>query len=326
MANIMINESCNQRCSYCFASEFVNIHKNNISYENFVKATDFILTESDNKRKGRIGLIGGEPLLHPEFDKFVTYLTSRDDVNKVTVYTNGVLTKEHIDCLLNDKVGLLINVNSVQDVGADNYQRTEEAIELLINKYNKKNRLTIGLNIYDNIDYSFFINMADKYGLPRVRLAVVVPAYGKERNGFSHFMELKDKVIELAKSLLLRDIRFMFDCNVPIPCMWSEKELQDFELMGLSSTSRNLISMGHSTCSPVIDILPDLTAIRCFGLSDISKVSIKDFSTIMELRNYFFTTLDSVLLEQPFMEKCPKCKLYPTKCFGGCLANRAQRV
>ena len=39
MANIMINEDCNQKCPYCFASEFVNVRKNDITFDNFVKAT-----------------------------------------------------------------------------------------------------------------------------------------------------------------------------------------------------------------------------------------------------------------------------------------------
>ena len=68
MSNIMINEVCNQRCSYCFASEFVNKKRNDMSFTNFKKAVKFINTA---RSSNRIGIIGGEPLLHPEFDKFI---------------------------------------------------------------------------------------------------------------------------------------------------------------------------------------------------------------------------------------------------------------
>ena len=159
MANIMINEVCNQKCPYCFASEFVNIRKNDISFDSFVKAVNFILTEKEEEQRGRIGIIGGEPLLHPQFDEFVKYLVEREDIKRITIYTNGVLIDDHLDILLNDKVGLLINVNSPNDVGLENFNRTKNAIELLVSKYQKHNRLTIGLNIYDNIDYSFFITI-----------------------------------------------------------------------------------------------------------------------------------------------------------------------
>ncbi len=321
MANIMINENCNQKCPYCFASEFVNINKNNITYENFLKAVDFILTDDDKNRPGRLGIIGGEPLLHPDFDKFIKTLIDRKDVNRVTIFTNGVLIKDHLDVLLNEKVGLLINVNSKEDVGFENYRKTVEAIDILVNKCWKK-EITLGLNIYDNIDYSFFINLADKFNMRRVRLSVVVPAYGKEKNGLVHFSKLKESVIKITKELLVRDIQFRFDCNLPVPCMWNEDELEDLKLMGLCTYSRELIPLEQSFCSPVIDILPDLTAIRCFGLSDISKQAINNYKTIGELRNYYIEHFDSILSEKAIDKKCQGCDLFPQKCYGGCLANR----
>mgnify|MGYP002749316575 CR=1 FL=1 len=322
MANIMINENCNQRCPYCFAAEFVNIRQNNISYQAFVKAVDFVIDDDDKNFRGRIGIIGGEPLLHPEFDKFITYLINKEQIKRITIFTNGVLIKEHLEVLLNDKVTLLINVNSIEDVGKNNYYKTEEAIDLLVNKYGKKNHLTIGLNIYKNMDYSFFINMAEKYNLNRVRLSIVVPAYGTQKKGLRHFMELKDTVLKLTKGLLVRDIKFKFDCNLPTSCLWSDEELNDMQLMGLCSLNRDLIPLGHSICSPVIDILPDLTIIRCFGLSDVSKVNIDDFDSIKALREYYIEHFDIPLSKKGIDNKCNTCKLFPDKCFGGCLANR----
>lgn len=322
MANIMINEVCNQHCPYCFASEFVNIQKNNISFENFAKAVSFVLTEHDVKRRGRVGIIGGEPLLHPNFGDYIEYLVKINEIKHVTVYTNGVLIEKHLNSILNDKVSLLININSIKDVGEDNYHKTEDAIRLLIKEYNKKNRITIGLNIYDCIDYSFFIKLADKYSFPKVRLSVVVPAYNKEKTGFAHFKALKETILKITKSLMARDIRFGFDCNWPVPCMWNEEELDDLKLMGLSSSSRELIPLGDCQCQPVIDILPDLTAIRCFGLSDKTKTSIDKYESINELRSYFYKNYDQVLSKNPLHEMCDKCELFPNSCYGGCLANR----
>ncbi len=321
MANIMINETCNQKCSYCFASELVNVKKNDISYDNFLKAVDFILTEKDEKRKGRIGLIGGEPLLHPLFDDFVNNLTPRAEVKHITVYTNGVLLGQHIDSILNHKVGLLININSIDDVGKNNFTQTQEAIDLLVNKHNKKN-ITLGLNIYDNIDYSFFIKCADKFRIPKVRLSVVVPAHNQGKKGYSHFISLKEKILVITKELLLRDINFGFDCNWPVPCIWSAEEKNDLELMGLMGNSRERIPSYNCCCLPVIDILPDLTAIRCFGLSFSSKQSICNFKDINELREFYYTNYDIQLCKTPLTYNCEKCDLFPHKCYGGCLANR----
>lgn len=321
MANIMINETCNQRCPYCFASEFVNKKNNNISFEKFLMAVDFILTEKDNKRKGIIGLIGGEPLLHPQFDEFIYYLSNRIDVKHITVYTNGVLLEQHINSILNDKVGLLININSSEDVGKDNFAKTQEIVNLLVNKYNKKN-VTLGLNIYDNIDYSFFVQCADKFRSSKVRLSIVVPTNNNGEKGYAHFIKLKDKILEITKELLLRDINFGFDCNWPVPCMWTTEEQRDLKLMGLMRNSRERIPSCDCCCIPVIDILPDLTAIRCFGLSETSKEPISNFKNINELREFYYSKFDLNLSKIQLKSDCKKCDLFPYKCYGGCLANR----
>ena len=63
MANIMLTDSCNLRCPYCFANEFVGGGKNEISEEAFEKAARFILGDG---KQSFVGLIGGEPLTHPK--------------------------------------------------------------------------------------------------------------------------------------------------------------------------------------------------------------------------------------------------------------------
>ena len=73
--NIMLNQVCNLACPYCFANEFVGrsekslkSDKSQITEENFRIALDFAI----KSRETRLGLIGGEPTLHPKFEEFVT--------------------------------------------------------------------------------------------------------------------------------------------------------------------------------------------------------------------------------------------------------------
>lgn len=315
----MINEVCNQRCSYCFASEFVNKKRNDMSFANFKKAVKFINTAKQNNR---VGIIGGEPLLHPEFDKFINYLDKNKDVKRFVIFTNGVFLLNHKKCIESKKAGILINVNSPLEVGEANYNKTVEAIDYIVN-HDDINKLTIGLNIFSpDLDYSFFTNLADKYDFRMVRLSIVVPAYDKEKNGLLHFYKLKQKTLEIVKKLLVRGTKFNFDCNVPVRCLWGEEELEDLKLMGLTGEKKYLIPINESLCHPVIDILPDLTVIRCFGLSDKTKMSMKDFKTIDDLRDYYINNVDAKLSQIPLDEKCLTCEMFVKKCYGGCLANR----
>ena len=56
MANIMMTDVCNLHCPYCFANEFVNKDRNEITEEAFKKAVDFILGDGSHST---VGLIGG---------------------------------------------------------------------------------------------------------------------------------------------------------------------------------------------------------------------------------------------------------------------------
>ena len=72
MANLMITKQCNLKCTYCFANEFVNRQNDMMSYENFLKCLDFLMCDVNE----RIGIIGGEPTLHPNLKKMLV-ITAR---------------------------------------------------------------------------------------------------------------------------------------------------------------------------------------------------------------------------------------------------------
>lgn len=69
---IDITNACVHRCSNC--TRFCGHHKKNffMDFETFKKAVDSL-----DGYKGCVGVIGGEPTLHPEFEKFADYIKSK---------------------------------------------------------------------------------------------------------------------------------------------------------------------------------------------------------------------------------------------------------
>ena len=65
---IDITNACINQCSNC--TRFCGNHKKTffMDFETFKKAVD-----SYKGFKGYVGLIGGEPTLHPEFERFLEY-------------------------------------------------------------------------------------------------------------------------------------------------------------------------------------------------------------------------------------------------------------
>lgn len=98
---------------------------------------------------------------------------------------------------------------------------------------------------------------------------------------FSFFHELLDN-----------EIIPNFDCNKIPSCLIDETELQQFRIYLKNKFIKEHIAQSNIsnrcvTCSPVIDIRQDLTAVRCFGLSEYTKVNIENFKGIRDLINYY---------------------------------------
>lgn len=321
MANIAITETCNLHCKYCFANEYVNKQSNNITKENFIKAKDFIL--SSDEFNGRIGIIGGEPTVHPQFNELLLNLEQDARVKSVTIFTNGIRIDEFLPLCAKDKFKFLINLNSPDDIGSNAYSKILNNIRLLISS-GKQNDLTLGLNIYKpDLDFKFYIQALEKFGLQTSRLSITVPN-GEHAVEIERHKKFKAILYNIIVELMYRGIRFLIDCNKPPVCIFTEEEIDKLEMIGACDLRKpHGIDLSTCKCNPVIDIMPDLTAIRCFGLSGISKVNISDFKSISELRQYYLKNFDEKLIAVPTKKECKTCELFTRQnCNSGCFANR----
>lgn len=322
MSNIVITEKCNLACPYCFANEFVNKNAVEISMENFVTALEFLLSSPHSR--GFVGIIGGEPTLHSKYDQILTILNDRDDVQEVTLYTNGIRLDRHFD-LISDKFGFLINLNSPTIIGKKNFLRIMENIKLVVSNYPAR-VITLGINLYQpNQDYTYFLEVIEKFKLPSARISITVPFI--KVAGYDAIKRLdsfKELAYKLYVDLMYREIRVVFDCNKIPMCLWSDIEKQKITLFQANEVRKQLgINLTSSKCNPVIDILPDLTAIRCFGLSEISKVPISDFDNIDDLKNYYLNKFDKPFSKKTTYTDCTICKYYQAgTCYSGCLTNK----
>lgn len=329
MANIMLTDVCNLKCPYCFANEFVNHDKNEITMENFKKGLDFILT----KRGERVGLIGGEPTLHSQFRDILRILIGDDRVSQSIVFTNGIMVDKFLNELANPKFRILVNCNSPGDIGEKNFKKVEENIERMIRERYMKDRLTLGINMYkEDFEYDFMIDLLNRYHFSSVRVSVTVPdvkAMPKE-TVFDYFMRMKPRVVDFFMELLENGIEPLYDCN-KIPACLMEEEMELFKRNAEKLKDRNRspksIFVRDVRCTPVIDITPDLRAVRCFGLSGDTKVDIGNFRSLEELYHYYQQTVDCYAYGTAADPRCSACYERETQhCMGGCLVFKYDKI
>lgn len=328
MANIMITKACNLNCPYCFANEFVNQDSGYMSIEDFRVAKEFLLTGGDF-----IGLIGGEPTVHPQILDIMQDIIDDRRVSKSVVFTNGINLDKIMYKFTNPKFNALINVNSVKTMGETKYSKMLENIDEAHNKFSVGNKISFGYNIHgSDFDYQYIIDLCKKYNKNQLRISICVPNSDehKDMKSLEWFRTVRPRLFKFFRDLLDAGIVPRYDCNYLPICV---PTLEDKELLieihqyaGKHYINTNVLST-TSTCDPVIDILTDLRAVRCFGLSDNLKANIADFDNVRSLNNYFKTEIDSykfITVDNPECTDCPKRLVQD--CTGGCIAYKDKLV
>lgn len=317
MANIALLNRCNLRCPYCFANEYIDNEGQDITIEDFRQLLDFAALDSS------LGIIGGEPLLHKDFDELMRQAQDDFRFHKITVFTNGIFIDKHLTALTDRKTTVLINVNSSRDIGKSNFEKLDNNISLLMQMGCGSN-VSIGINVYkQGQDFSDLLYIIKKYGFRRVRVSVVIPR-DKSTGGIKYFMEMKPTLLGLYKELLKLNVCPCYDCNAIPECVYTKEERELLSSLPFANDFEREIFLGkRSVCSPVIDIYPDYTATRCFGCYDMERVSIRDFKNIADLRNYFFMKIDARLVHSYSWDRCKDCYKHKVfGCFGGCLCYK----
>ena len=326
--NIMINKVCNLNCSYCFANTFVNKDTcrddNNITIYNFKKAVNFLC---GSRGLSNLGIIGGEPLLHPKFEELMDIAICRKDVETLTVFTNGLNIDKFPNVFNNSKVRILVNVNSPEDIGEEKFSR----IVNNLSQFKLKDRIGLGVNIYRDMDYSFITQLLRNLNLDKLRTSVVVPNSESKRdiNPRSYFSSMKETMLNLFRQCRDNGVIAYYDCNSVPRCVFEEEELHFLE--AYVKEFREKINYNSNLllpprCAPVIDVLPNLKAARCFGCSE-ENYNIEDFLCVEDLYHFFINRFDNYNNAVSMDNICRDC--YSKKielCYGGCISFKRRKL
>ena len=317
MANIVLLGRCNLKCPYCFADGFTSSQSKDFNISDLERVLDFVAPDKE------VGLIGGEPLIYKNIDTVLERLYIDPRFYRVNLFTNGVFIDKHVESLINSKLSILINVNSSEDIGAQNLSKISNNIQLLIDR-GMKNRITLGINVYkENQSFEEFVSLAVKYGFKKVRFSVSIPN-DKSEGAIAYFTRMKPTLFAFYRMLKENGIAPCPDCNIIPECIYTDEEKAFIDTLPCFSDMEKALLMGTaSVCSPIIDIYPDLSATRCFGCYDDLKVSIDSFKSINDLKNYFFMWIDSKRVHTACRGECKDCYKFNTfACYGACLCYK----
>ena len=323
MANLMLTKQCNLHCSYCFANEFVDQRQSEVmSMENFRTCLRFLNPQD------RLGLIGGEPTLHPQFQMILAELID-SPFQSVCLFTNGILLDRYFTELRNSRFQILVNLNHPDMIGRNAYQRILDNLDEMVNHLYMRDQVGIGLNIYStDMDFSFVLEALKLFRLRRLRLSLTIPNTDSEHDvdAMEYFQTMHDTVIDILRCLLPLDIAPVFDCNYVPRCLFTKEDEALFSQYESTMKRSNLYRV-NAICAPVLDILPDLRVVRCFGVSSFLKVNLLRFQDSNEIQRHFLAEIDALAYHIPPNGKCADCNTYLAgKCSCGCYAYRLKKM
>lgn len=312
MPNIVITTYCNRRCPYCFALDAMeDAPARNMSMPEFVVIADMLVAA----RRSSVGVLGGEPTLHPQFYEMVWYLVSRG-IN-ARVFTNGICSDELMDELetlpRRDRVTFIVNVNFPEIETETNRVRQAKFLRRFAPICD------LSLNIFRaDLDPLFLADVAREAGIRnrRIRVGFAQPIAGEG----NEFLKLEDyrgvarQIVRLAEGVFDQGIVVSLDCGFPL-CAFSDEELGR-----LRRTNANT----KFVCDTATDIAPGLMAWSCFPLAKRNRSKVERTTRLEDLEKRF-TNMNGDLRKQSargVFQECEACPYLKRKvCHGGCLAH-----
>ena len=320
MANIAIVNYCNLKCKYCFADDMIHEKSTSITMEDFKKILSFLAKTPEN----HVGIIGGEPTLHPDFENILKEVNRycKECRTGATLFTNGINLDKYLP-FIGERIGILINCNSPQFMSDEYWKSTIklldhlDSLSWLEDTPRASAKANIGCNVYPGLtDYSYIWEIVDKYHITHLRTSVVSPAgiYTEMRNDKeAYYALMKPIFIEHCKNAIKHKCKLNMDCGKIPFCYFSEEEKEIVLEACLGEYNR-----GTEFCEPVIDITSDFKATACFGAWD--PIDIRDFNNIHELKRYLLAEKTIPRAKANCTGKCATCKKHELLiCSGGCL-------
>lgn len=311
MANIAIVNYCNLKCPYCFADDMIQEEMAAITLEDYKKILSFI----SRTPKNHIGIIGGEPTLHPDFIEILkeTNKYCKECNTSATLFTNGIELDKFLP-YIGERIGILINCNSPKFQSSELFKKQRETLDHLDSLSWFDTKVSCGCNIHPGCDdYSYIWEIVDRYHLNHLRTSVVSPAacyaeWRKDKEGY--YMMMKPKFLAFCEDARKHNCRLNIDCGHIPMCYFTEEEKE----LVLSTCDNCDIGF----CEPVVDITPSFKATACFGSYD--PVDIRDFNDLIELERFLLLKKSYARAEANCTGKCTTCKKHKLlQCQGGCL-------
>jgi hypothetical protein len=302
MANLLLTNRCVRSCPYCFAGREMapGGRGSFVSWEDAVYVADFLSRSGED----HLALLGGEPMIHPDFVDLLLYLRARG--LHLTVFTSGLgpeatlrALEAHLPAFEPDTLQFVCNLNDPEQTPAP---RTEQArVERFLATFGPW--VMPGFTIYrPDFRLEFLFDLIGQFGLQRnIRLGVAHPIPGAPTSHVrpDQYRAVAERLCSYRPLFERFRVKPGFDCGFPL-CQFTDEQL--------GWLHRLCGEAARFECGAAIDIAPDMSLYHCFPLSRYQRRSLYEFDTLADVTQFFDRIRDDLHAELPgIFEECDDC-------------------
>jgi len=263
MANIIINNYCNQTCDYCFA--WKNMEDESLKKEMNLKTFLYCLQHLKSIWDDRVRILWGEPLLHSKIKEF--FQLSVKGGFFMTVFSNLKVQDQKLESLLDlweefdyKRIKFNLNLND-----KDFYSPKE--LELIFGSLGILSKrgcdIVISYNVYEYTGkYDFIFDTAKKFWVSHVVLKVTNTVIGEEEIVDSNSLKYGTYIFEILQKYH-QDFWITFWCGLS-RYIFTQEQLEYLE----KNTSLEL-NWGCENNGGKYDINTDGSIFRCYPLQSL---------------------------------------------------------
>lgn len=204
--DLWITKRCNAKCFFCPVIHSIS-EKADLSYDEVKKIS--LKMQEDFPNISSVGISGGEPLLHKDFERIIHFIKSDLKIPQIIVYTNGALLDKINEATLKEIDEMYISLHSLshyKDIfGTKSLNHVLKNIKLLDGQNKEKTILSIGLSKINEESFEEVLRFAIEEGVKNIDIFPIrfefSSSYRLAKN--LHLLEQKlnwDRIIEVIKS------------------------------------------------------------------------------------------------------------------------------
>jgi len=217
-----VAHDCNLACQYCFAKEGeYQGERGLMSPEVGMKAIDFLIANSGNRRNLEVDFFGGEPLLNWDVVKaIVAYGRAQEQIHqknlRFTLTTNGVLLNRKVQEFVNREMdNVVLSLDGRKEIndclrpfpgGKGSYDFIVPKFQQMVESRDHKKYYIRGTFTRKNLDFSKDVLHLHELGFKHISIEPVV---GKEQDDYAIREEDLPSIFQeydtLAKEMVERD-------------------------------------------------------------------------------------------------------------------------